>query len=480
MSMKITLDGLIQTKPLKLMRIIQLLILLSLPLICSAKRIKFRDGNYYPDSCVLNVNVTVVDTLKADSMFKAMKPLLWDEYDKGFERLNKCRNLISMQGKKVTASDELNFLAYAYDIARAYNPNLRIYKSKKTIEAAYLIPIVGEVVNSGRDGQRYEVEDKNIKKGKITSNVVKYLQCYSDYLTDSLNYVESIIESGWVGNINYENLPKKQIIVQMSNPYYRGFWYSDADTLDMIERFQQVRGWEFLYSENRKHVSESYPNKIEYYVYEAAPKYKVTYSYNSINEVYNSTGQLIYVPRLTRNNASEFNEIKRLVYLRDYQKNRYNIKTKSAHTQNFLRLQLERKDGFMESNVEALGAWGVAFIGGLFSPFSSTAREVSRKGLKKASEYADEVGKNYLNQLKKDHEADFGYIYRIKRISNTSFQVIYLNSKTLKPSYCATITYRTGKKRFTCDYSTKLVQIPSDVPVVKSNLDFPWEPEAKL
>lgn len=134
----------------------------------------------------------------------------------------------------------------------------------------------------------------------------------------------------------------------------------------------------------------------------------------------------------------------------------------------------------MESNVEALGAWGVAFIGGLFSPFSSTAREVSRKGLKKASEYADEVGKNYLNQLKKDHEADFGYIYRIKRISNTSFQVIYLNSKTLKPSYCATITYRTGKKRFTCDYSTKLVQIPSDVPVVKSNLDFPWEPEAKL
>ena len=34
----------------------------------------FKDGNYAPDSRILNVRRTVVDTLKADSMFEAMKP----------------------------------------------------------------------------------------------------------------------------------------------------------------------------------------------------------------------------------------------------------------------------------------------------------------------------------------------------------------------------------------------------------------------
>lgn len=77
-----------------------------IPLTSIGQKINFKDGNSAPDSRILNVRRTVVDTLKADSMFEAMKPLLWDEYNKGLERLNKCRGLISMPGKKVTASDD--------------------------------------------------------------------------------------------------------------------------------------------------------------------------------------------------------------------------------------------------------------------------------------------------------------------------------------------------------------------------------------
>lgn len=447
------------------MKIIKSLLLMLIPLTSIGQKINFKDGNYAPDSRILNVRRTVVDTLKADSMFEAMKPLLWDEYNKGLERLNKCRGLISMQGKKVTASDELDFLAYSYDFAITYNPNLRKYKSKNPIGVAYLIPIVGMVVNSGRDGQRYEVDDKNIKKGKITSDVVRYLQCYSDYLTDSLKNVESTINSGWKGNLNYEDLPQKEIIVQMDNPYYRGLWYNNADTLDMVERYQQIHGWEFLYTGNRTYREDSYPQKVKYYIYDSAPKYKVTYSDSGIKEVYNSSGQLVFVPRLNRDNNFEFKEIQRLIYLKDYRNNKYNIRSKSTHTQNYLHLFLERENGFEKSAVEAFGtALGTAFVGGLFGPFSSVTRKANRKGIEEVSKYTDKDGSNYIDQLRKDHENEFGYIYMIKRMSNTSFQVLYLNSRTLKPSYCAIITYKTGSTPFTCDYSAKLIQLPVNIP----------------
>ena len=45
----------------------------------------------------------------------------------------------------------------------------------------------------------------------------------------------------------------------MDNPYYRGLWYNNADTLDMVERYQQIHGWEFLYTGNRTYREDSYP-----------------------------------------------------------------------------------------------------------------------------------------------------------------------------------------------------------------------------
>ena len=148
-----------------------------------------------------------------------------------------------------------------------------------------------------------------------------------------------------------------------------------------------------------------------------------------------------------------------------YRNNKYNIRSKSTHTQNYLHLFLERENGFEKSAVEAFGtALGTAFVGGLFGPFSSVTRKANRKGIEEVSKYTDKDGSNYIDQLRKDHENEFGYIYMIKRMSNTSFQVLYLNSRTLKPSYCAIITYKTGSTPFTCDYSAKLIQLPVNIP----------------
>ena len=78
--------------------------------------------------------------------------------------------------------------------------------------------------------------------------------------------------------------------------------------------------------------------------------------------------------------------------------------------------------------------------------------------------YADT--QNLRKQLEKDHEYDFGYIYMIERVSNVGFRVVYLNKRTLQPSYCALITYKTSTKPYTKTFSAKLISMPKNIPSI--------------
>ena len=82
-----------------------------------------------------------------------------------------------------------------------------------------------------------------------------------------------------------------------------------------------------------------------------------------------------------------------------------------------------------------------------------------------ASKYIDQDGQNYVKQLELDHESEFEYIYMIERVSNVSFRVVYLNG-LLKPSHCAIVTYKTGAKPFSCEYSAKLIGMSANIPPV--------------
>jgi hypothetical protein len=50
------------------------------------QKIDFSDGNYVPNSRTLKVRSTVIDTLKADSMFNAIKEPLIADYNAGLEK----------------------------------------------------------------------------------------------------------------------------------------------------------------------------------------------------------------------------------------------------------------------------------------------------------------------------------------------------------------------------------------------------------
>lgn len=62
----------------------------------------------------------------------------------------------------------------------------------------------------------------------------------------------------------------------------------------------------------------------------------------------------------------------------------------------------------------------------------------------------NETANIFLNQLKKDHEEDFKYIYKIERLSNVSFKVQFV-TKELKPRCDVVISYYQVKP-FLCEW----------------------------
>ena len=408
----------------------------------------------HPNDAKVNVSMTVIDTLKAESIFQEMKPALMGAYQKGIDKKGRCHELCSMVGKKVKGEYDLML------ISQAYNYCLNDDRLRYRIFGVYF-------------EEDKEKVDKIFKKGKITEHVQACLYCYHKYLTDSLKEEQDKIERGWSG-MSKSKLPYKQTTIPMPNSFYRGYRYLRNNDLDSLDKYQQQKGWEFLNTENRKIRSESYPEEVEYLVYDAAPEYRVTYSRYNIKEVYDKDGKLVYVPSLTRKeNEAELKDVHRLVYFKDYINNKYDIQSQPDQTQEYLKLILCRNNGFEETASDALGSlFASAFVDYMakstLSPVDAykVRNQAKEYAVNQALKYSDIIGKRYIEQLKKDHAEEFGYVYMIERLSNVSFQVVYLNEQTLKPSYCAVITYKTGEKPYTSTFTTKLVNIPDNIPPV--------------
>ena len=444
--------------------------------------------NNYPDLLRIQVRRNVIDTAQAKIMYQQIKPSLMKDYESLQRRKNRCEELYTSSIKKVKTEEDLLLLNNAYNYTLITFPKYRNYKQGtkvrnkailKALSTKLLLPIPIHISNTERD-EIYEVYDKDVEKGKLTDLVKEYLMLYSLNLEDSINQINAYnenIEKNWLQHL--PKIPQKDVISEEYNPFYRGFHYNNGSKLDLLERYQQRQGWEFLYSKyGRQEKHSIYPIDLYYYVYNSAPNYKVTYSESTenyeykttIKEVYNAEGKLVCVPGLDRTKDFVFKDIKRVVYLKDYQNNKYDIKSKSQHTQDYISLVLGRNGGLEKTYSESVGiVLGSALAGFMYGEVTGdylTGRNKSQQYVAmEASKYIDPDGQNYVKQLELDHESEFEYIYMIERVSNVSFRVVYLNG-LLKPSHCAIVTYKTGAKPFTCEYSTKLIDMPANIPPV--------------
>lgn len=439
------------------------------------------------DSAIVHVTRTVVDTLRAEGIFNTdIKPTLLAEYEKGVAKQRRIEELQRLEQKKVKTPEDLDLLNQAYmkyltkdydAIDKNHKIDFRIEKNPLSKQSFYVMMISRKYEYGWRVvEEKYKVVDKNVAKGVLTSEVKQYLAFYDRWLNDSLKTEHYKIDQGWAEWIDKKKLPHKENIVPIRNSFYRGsFWYFEY--IGMNEEIQQKKGWNFLYTEDGKYHQDSYPVKIGYYVYDSYPNYRVIRNEDKIKGVYDSLGNLVYIPLLKRSQNDEFVSIRRLVYLKDYLKNKYEIHSQPEETQEYIKYELSKDFESADDGSDLFSSmFAAALIGAaadeLLSPVDAhkvknVAKDYAIKSLPhKTKPRWDSTGDNYIEQLEKDHADEFGYVYMIERLSNVSFKVVYLNKQTMEPSYCAVITYRTGEEPYTAKFSTKLVDMPSDIPPI--------------
>lgn len=423
-------------------------------------RSMIRDKDYLPQNLMVNGNISVIDTLKAKKMYEELRT----DLNNGNEQLSRLTKLLSSTEKKIKDEADLFLVNDAFSWVKSSHPDLLKRKRNNVI-----IPLVLSIsydVNQTKDITP-QIE-KSIQSKKLTNHIKEILRVYQTYLTDSVIKLNNKLSSDkWEQVV--KPLPMKTINTNIFNPYYRGFNYYDSDLLDLVETEQQ-RTWDFIYSSNYEKKEDSYPQKKKYLSFDGYPQYKVTYYEDSYTYkviprfVYDTNGNLVYVASLTRNNDSApFQEMRRLVYLRDYLNNKYGIKSQSKKTQNYLQLLLCRDNGFERTHVEALASVFAAALTSDLRYMGDKGKKIANGALKNVNVYNDSDGKNYIAQLEKDHDSEFGSVYMIERLSNVSFRIVYLDTQ-LKPSHCAIITYMTGDKPFTQELSGCLVSIPNNLP----------------
>ena len=427
-------------------------------------RSMIRDKDYLPQNLMVNGNISVIDTLKAKKMYEELREELRTDLNNGNEQLSRLTKLLSSTEKKIKDEADLFLVNDAFSWVKSSHPDL--LKRKRNNVIIPLILSISYDVNQTKDITP-QIE-KSIQSKKLTNHIKEILRVYQTYLTDSVIKLNNKLSSDkWEQVV--KPLPMKTINTNIFNPYYRGFNYYDSDLLDLVETEQQ-RTWDFIYSSNYEKKEDSYLQKKKYLSFDGYPQYKVTYYEDSYTYkviprfVYDTNGNLVYVASLTRNNDSApFQEMRRLVYLRDYLNNKYGIKSQSKKTQNYLQLLLCRDNGFERTHVEALASVFAAALTSDLRYMGDKGKKIANGALKNVNVYNDSDGKNYIAQLEKDHDSEFGSVYMIERSSNVSFRIVYLDTQ-LKPSHCAIITYMTGDKPFTQELSGRLVSIPNNLP----------------
>lgn len=380
------------------------------------------------DKAMIDITMNVIDTLEVERIFnEEKKPSIQVSIQELQSELKMIQSLYSK--KKLKTPEELDIALHAYEY---YKTNKGYYETDPDI--SYFL------------------------EGKMRY-IYREMEKYERFLADSLEKEREKLEKGWKACLSEREIPYKEVTKNTRNWFYRGYNFSLPWFLDMLDITMQRadrKGHEFLNSKSQHH-KDLYPIEMEYDVYEAAPDYKARGGC-----VYDGNGRLVSYPDLGRNDDAIRN-IERLLYLRDYQNNKYNVKSASKNTQDYIKYVLsdkenlritlrdfDKKPGYHPSIDAKIDNALINMYGGV--------------DFRTKREYKDDDGDNFIKQVRKDHADELGYIYIIERITNLSFRVVYINKQTLEPSCCGIITYETGSKPYTYTYSAELADIPTNIP----------------
>lgn len=288
--------------------------------------------------------------------------------------------------------------------------------------------------------------------------------------------------------IREEEIPYKKGLIKKKNPYNRNYCYiHDRNRLDDIDLKMQLVGWEWWYTKNYEEVYTTAPFTFTYRQYKSHPEYRVIG-----DKVFNNKGNLICQTNLLREDNDIIRGLKehmlKEIYIQDYKSNKYDILKAPAKTQEDVKNILGLP---FKSSVDAKTAKKNQKI--VNDYFQTQAEEVMvsngnwqqrARARARANKAENKMGAlllnamfdsnlnsaySFKNKLEEDHRYDLYNIYKISRVNNTSFKVVFLN-KNNKSSYTGLVTiHQNGPYKW--KYSYKLVT--NDETVDISPDDYP-------
>lgn len=216
---------------------------------------------------------------------------------------------------------------------------------------------------------------------------------------------------------------------------------------------KETKGWEWANDKYKlQSVNKSYPVRIDYYASEAHPEYAV-----KEEAIFTTDGKLVRV-KTCLSSSDAIRNAQWMMYREDYEANKYNIKSKPAKTQEYLKAELgisskgldkAKKDTkeFFSEFYKATGAemrMRVANMSG-----DKKAYKKAKQDYKKSTDAAansffgmmigniDDDGYRFIEQLKKDHYNLCAHgAYYIERVDDVTFHLKYISPETQE-----TLTY---------------------------------------
>jgi len=311
-----------------------------------------------------------------------------------------------------------------------------------------------------------EKSEKQLSKGKLYPQMGGFLgvviaKDIDPLIKKSQDSIDMDIFYTYNRVANQRTYPQRQIQIPEKNKNYRPaifMQYRDnshpTDEIGRMDKKLLSRGWEWVNDGSFDNIYESYPVKYDYRKYKSHPEYKVR-NERWFFQVYDKDGNLVYIPYLDQ--SLGYGDIRDLVdylllleYRKDYEANKYNIKSEGQDVQYSLRNHLGYSN---EANQKA----GKAFVKSAVADYESKKGTWQKRynarleAEKQAENYIYESIKanhptavNFLNQLKKDHEQDYKYLYKIKRIGDTSFALQFV-TYDMKPKCDIYISYFTAE-----------------------------------
>lgn len=299
-------------------------------------------------------------------------------------------------------------------------------------------------------------------------------------------------------DLRYEDLPYYPIaLLKVENPHHRNALYrsyrNDKNLtvdkkvweLNEIDVEEQSKGFEWVSSSKYVEKRQDYPISVRYLEFEEHPEYRGIGDHpaNLGIFLFNDQGELQRVTNLRRNMAvyqdqdntfpripysskdddhmDTFGELWRHVIKIAYDANKYNIKSKGEKTQKSIKAYIT-PPGLTKAAEDAGKAMGAAIFADIYyGKESDVAKRASRDAgillLSALLENMDVDASNWMAQIRQDYIKDFEMPYEIKRVDNTTFDVIYVD-KNLKPKWKLTVKYYTVKP-YVANRVTKLVKI---------------------